>query len=236
MTDTNDELAQLLSQAVNKTNRMADLAFHSAKLLAWDPVTGQNTVQVLGSTLTDLPVLSASGTLALEPGATVGVLRTLTQYFIIGRISDPNTANYAAVRAAPSYHSGVTPGAFNQGQAANTTSGYVANGNTVTFTSYTGNWLVLLNAQIELSGLRAAARFSYSASGAQTVAASDARAAMTNDDGGGMGVLLTLTYSNTHEGGAPGVITVTPQFKLTSGPTAASAAIWTNRSVIVLSY
>lgn len=53
---------------------------------AWNPETGDNTIEVAGGILTDLPFLSTVEALATQVGDVVGVLTVRSQWWIIGRI------------------------------------------------------------------------------------------------------------------------------------------------------
>lgn len=67
-----------------------DLGFRQGTLLAWDPSTESNTVQIAGQEFTDLPVL-AVGTIAMAVGDLIGVLRYKSTYLILGRIAPAGT-------------------------------------------------------------------------------------------------------------------------------------------------
>lgn len=76
----------------------ADLGFRQGTLLAWDPQTGANTVEVGGTKLSNIPTLSAS-TLALAAGDVVALLRYRSTFFITGRIAAAG-AGALAIRSA----------------------------------------------------------------------------------------------------------------------------------------
>lgn len=75
-----------------------ELGFHTGVIRSWDELTGANTVEVGGTSLTNLSVLSAAGTIHLRAGDTVAVMRVRTQYFILGKIAAPGAS--AAERIA----------------------------------------------------------------------------------------------------------------------------------------
>lgn len=58
---------------------------------AFDPITCTNTIRYRGAVLTDLPVLNTSEAVLLKPGSVVGILAWKNTYFILGRITIPNT-------------------------------------------------------------------------------------------------------------------------------------------------
>jgi hypothetical protein len=62
------------------------LSFRQGTVVTWNQSTGENTVNVGGSILANLPVLTTSEVTSLEAGDVVGLLRSGTQYFVLGRI------------------------------------------------------------------------------------------------------------------------------------------------------
>lgn len=73
---------------------MADVGFHTGVITAWDPQTGANTVLVSGESIDDIPTLNLTETLTLRAGVNVGVLRFRHSYFILGRITSPNSPDF----------------------------------------------------------------------------------------------------------------------------------------------
>ncbi|MCS7477509.1 hypothetical protein ACFFQW_36005 [Umezawaea endophytica] len=213
----------------------SEVGFSQGFVVSWNPDTGENVIKTRGATFNNVSVMDSSDIVTIRAGSIVGLLRWKNSYFVLGSIVAPGSDTVEA-RSAISFSTGITPGPLNQSQGTGTSSGYVESGNDVTFTTYSGRFLIMLTAQVDLSGARSAARFSYAAyadlDGAN-IAASDARAAMVLDPGAAMGIQQTVAYSNTHNVGGYAHITVKPAFKLTAGPAFAAAAIWTNRSVIV---
>lgn len=67
----------------------AEMGFRQGVVLSFDPVTGENTIIVGGTVLTDVPILNMSGATLLLAGDVVGLLRSQTTYFIVGRIVTP---------------------------------------------------------------------------------------------------------------------------------------------------
>lgn len=63
-----------------------DLGFRQGTLLAWDPATESNTVQIATEQFTDLDVL-ATGTIAMAVGDLIGLLRYKSTYLILGKIA-----------------------------------------------------------------------------------------------------------------------------------------------------
>jgi hypothetical protein len=62
------------------------LYFRQGEILTYNIVTGANTVKVLGTTMTNLPILTTGEVTSLAAGDVVGILKAGTQYWIIGRI------------------------------------------------------------------------------------------------------------------------------------------------------
>lgn len=74
--------------------------FGQGMITAWDPATGQNTIEWSGGTLTDVPVLNTGEAIALRPGRVVGMLGQGLTWFIIGRITPPNDPDFASASVA----------------------------------------------------------------------------------------------------------------------------------------
>jgi hypothetical protein len=62
------------------------LAFRQGVVVTWDQTTGENTVNVGGTVLTNLPALTTSEVTSLAAGDVVGLLRSGPQFFVLGRI------------------------------------------------------------------------------------------------------------------------------------------------------
>jgi hypothetical protein len=67
----------------------ADLGFRQGKIVTFDAVTGENSVNVGGTIIENVSLLNITGATLLQPGDIVGLLRSRTQYFIMGRIAVP---------------------------------------------------------------------------------------------------------------------------------------------------
>lgn len=94
-----DDLARILARA-GPAGESDALGFHQGTIVSWDEQTGENVVRVLNKDLVDLSSLNLTETLTLAAGMHVGILRVKTQFFILGRITVPNT---------PSFFSGAMP-------------------------------------------------------------------------------------------------------------------------------
>lgn len=209
--------------------------FRQGVIASWNNQTGENSVDVGGATLQNLPILNTAEAIALGVGDVVGLLAAGASWMILGRITPPNDPQFAS--AATSFGAGgdasVTPEDLDLAALTGLDTGFDPSGNPVTVTTYTGKWLILLSARCEIAGNKAASWFGYSVSGAQTIAADAARAAIVTDPG--VGMILTATYSGLHTG-APGEITIQPEFRLLAGPGAPADVIWSNRAAIILPY
>lgn len=86
MSYANDDLTPLLTKAP-----APGVGFRQGVVLSWNQETAENTVEVAGATLTDLPILNTNEALLLEPGAVVGILTAGPTWFILGRVTVPNT-------------------------------------------------------------------------------------------------------------------------------------------------
>lgn len=80
--------------------------FGQGMITAWDPATGQNTIEWSGGTLTDVPVLNTGEAIALRPGRVVGMLGQGLTWFIIGRITPPNDPDFASASVGFSAENG----------------------------------------------------------------------------------------------------------------------------------
>lgn len=72
------------------------LRFRQGTVVAWNASTGENTIDVGGGTLDDLPILNTGEAIALKPGHVVGLLVFGQQVFVLGRITTPGDPNFAA--------------------------------------------------------------------------------------------------------------------------------------------
>lgn len=77
-----------------------EVGFHTGVITSWDETTGVNTVNVGGTDMANLSVLSPSTTIGLRVGMPVGVLRVKTRYFILGKIAAPGAGAALSTREA----------------------------------------------------------------------------------------------------------------------------------------
>lgn len=67
------------------------LGFRQGTVVSYNSLTGENTIQVGGGLVADLPILNTSEALLLEAGSVVGILTAGSSWFILGRITVPGT-------------------------------------------------------------------------------------------------------------------------------------------------
>lgn len=86
-----DEYVNFLSQTE------ADLVgFRQGVVDAFDPDNGQNTINVGGAQLLNVPMLNSGEATTLKPGHVVGLLVWKNSWFILGRITPPNSPDFAS--------------------------------------------------------------------------------------------------------------------------------------------
>lgn len=91
MTDPLLDLGQELARARAAALEMPNIDFHTGQIIAWDSTNFTNQILVLGTLMENLPILTAASTSGLVVGASVGILRVKTQYFILGRIVEQSS-------------------------------------------------------------------------------------------------------------------------------------------------
>lgn len=74
--------------------------FRQGTVTAWDSETGENTIDLAGGTLTDVPIINTGEAIALKAGHVVGLLGQGSAWFIIGRITPPGSAGFASASVA----------------------------------------------------------------------------------------------------------------------------------------
>lgn len=89
-----DNLASLF------VNGPEGVGFRQGRVVAWNPNTGANTIEVAGGMLTDVSVLNSGEAIALKAGHIVGLLTYGGAWFILGRITSPGDPNFAGASVA----------------------------------------------------------------------------------------------------------------------------------------
>jgi hypothetical protein len=67
------------------------VTYRQGTVVAWDPLTAENTIRVGGTELQNLPVLNTSEVVLLLPGDTVGLIGAGSSMAILGRLTIPGT-------------------------------------------------------------------------------------------------------------------------------------------------
>ena len=83
---TQDPIVDLL---VDEPGDQPDFGFRQGLVVAWNGFTGENTIRIGGTDLTDLPILDNVEIFGVRAGDTVAVIKYQNTYFVIGRIFDP---------------------------------------------------------------------------------------------------------------------------------------------------
>ena len=77
-----------------------NMRYRQGVVVAWNPLTAENTVDVGGATLTNLPILNTSEALALTAGSVVSIVvigdEGAKTYAILGRLTIPASADAAS--------------------------------------------------------------------------------------------------------------------------------------------
>lgn len=74
--------------------------FRQGTILTWNAATGENTIDLAGGTLTNVPILNTGEAIALKAGHVVGMLGQGSSWFIVGRVTPPNDPNFASASLA----------------------------------------------------------------------------------------------------------------------------------------
>lgn len=146
-----------------------EIGMRQGTLLAWNPSTGANTVELAGQSFTDLPLLT-SGTLAMAVGDVIALLRFGTTYFILGTIRNAGVGTMGIRSARTTYTPGtgdfVTSGSY----VSPATSGPVVED---VYIGKSRQALVMLSAQMTTTDCNGYC--SFSVNGASTINAEDFR-------------------------------------------------------------
>lgn len=76
------------------------VGFRQGKVLSFNTDTGANTIDVAGTALVDVPMLNSGEAVALKAGHVVGLLTFKSSWWILGRVTLPNTAQFASASVA----------------------------------------------------------------------------------------------------------------------------------------
>jgi hypothetical protein len=127
--------------------------FRQGTILAWNAATGENTIDLAGGTLTDVPILNTGEAVALKAGHVVGMLGQGSSWFILGRVTPPNDPNFAGASVA---FDGTTATAVNFGLSTSLTD---LISSTLTVPNWADEAIVLATSSCQLTNTRAAIDF-----------------------------------------------------------------------------
>lgn len=206
-------------------NGPQDLGYRQGTMLAWNGLTGENSVDVAGTQLDNLPVVS-SGTLALAVGDVVSLIRFRSTYMIMGRIS-------AAGAGAMSPKSAYLPAQESTSSATYTdlaTPGPVVQA----YVGSSGTCLVMIQGGMGLAG-PGYASMSFITAGATTLDTSYPTPAFLGTTGtsqttGSQSSQTLMTGLN------PGLHTFTAKYARLNPGTGASAATFNSRVMTVIPF
>lgn len=129
------------------------VGFRQGLVMAWNANTGQNTINVAGSLITDVPILNTGEAIALKAGHVVGLLTFNSSWFVLGRITPPNDPNFAgASLAVESKRAQAT------GWSVSTAASVKASG-TLTVPLWADEALVLVSGEVGMHNSRAVGDF-----------------------------------------------------------------------------
>ena len=91
MSYASDDLAPLLA-----SQPATGAGYRQGVVLAWDPTTAANTIDVGGALINNVPVLNTSESLLLQPGDVVGLLTAGASWCVLGRLTYRMTTLFGA--------------------------------------------------------------------------------------------------------------------------------------------
>lgn len=194
------------------------VGYRQGVVRAWNPNTAENTIEIAGALIDNVPILNTNESLLLAPGDVVGVLTSGASWCILGRLTVPGTAGAASALNAIRTKSVTTP-------EYETTSDYVW-GNLGTVGPIvpdvnigpSGRCLVFISSTIILLNTHGGGQMAYEISGATTVPTGDTPPALAYYGPAGSGP--TATKLVLQEGLNPGLHTFTAKYSAEmDGPT-----------------
>jgi hypothetical protein len=85
------DLDDLLSVVAEDATDPTDIAYRQGYVIQWDSTNKTNLIRVRGTVIANVPVLTSAGMVSIAPGSTVAMIKTRTQYFILGRVVTQDT-------------------------------------------------------------------------------------------------------------------------------------------------
>lgn len=98
-----DDLTHLLASTPAADTSLSELGMHIGEVMTWDSATGTNQVRVAGTVVDNIPILTSAGTVSLDAGTPVAVLRYRSSYFVLGRIVGPGSGLVQPQTPVPLY-------------------------------------------------------------------------------------------------------------------------------------
>ena len=84
-----DDLARAIPDPAKQP--LQPMGYRQGTILTWDPVTLENTVEVAGAVLPNLPVWGVAEATTYQPGTTVGLIVVESTWAIVGTFVRPGT-------------------------------------------------------------------------------------------------------------------------------------------------
>lgn len=226
-----EALAALLNSRTQPATGSADLTVYRGLVLAWDELSGVNTIKVNGAELDNLPVIQGGVGIAYQVGESVEVLRVSQQYFILGKVGAPGAGAANQIRSL-SVNTSITQGIQGYGDLT----GSLGPSLSSVYIGSSRRCLVTVSAQIATNG--SAGAMSFTIVGASSVGTSDDRAAYVtgppsapfgNSAASSQTVLLTAA-----DGLNPGFHTITTKYRVADAGTGSGAtAVFRGRNLTV---
>ena len=163
-----------------------DVRYRQGTVIAFNPVTLENTVDVGGTAMVNLQVLGVADAAALRPGAVVGLVavessRGITTYAILGRLVTPGSPGATDTITATSQRIYTDTVATNEGTSSGSFTDLATIGPAVTATiGASGRALVILGASMAMPNKAGAMGFEVS--GASSLAADLTRSLALGDN------------------------------------------------------
>lgn len=224
---TDDNLDDLFAPAPAKPS--LDMRYRQGRIVTFNPTTLENTVDVGGTVLTNLPILGVGEATLLAAGSNVGIAaiqsdKGAATWAILGRMVTPNTAD--AFNAISLLSSSITTAAV-ETQETTSTNSYVdltTPGPSVTVNiRQTGRILLVLTCQIQwidadpADGRGGEVTVEMSGANTMTTATAEGPIRLTNFNGSNAGTSMTLQGTYTQavvvSGLNPGSTTITMKYK-----------------------
>lgn len=94
------DIARLIMEGMKPPEGNNDLGFAQGQIIAWDELSGTNTVRIWNQDYNNLSALQSGIGVLFQPGDKVGLLRFQTTYFVLGKIAAPGAGAASQIRSA----------------------------------------------------------------------------------------------------------------------------------------